>query len=71
MTETSESTESEISVKNDHFVGSNGDSVGMVLPPVGPIPSEQAIRLAAWLVICAGDYDAKRFAEVFRAVSST
>lgn len=60
-----------INTSNDHFVGILGDNVTMLMPPMGPIPKEQAIRLAAWLVVCAGDYDGTRFAEVLEAVCNT
>jgi hypothetical protein len=60
-----------IETMNDHLVGSNGAGVVVTLPPMGPMSNEEALRLAAWLVICAQDYDAKRFGEIFEAVRST
>lgn len=60
-----------VNTMNDHLVGATGGGVTITLPPIAPMPSEEAIRLAAWLVVCAGDHDAKRFGEVFKAVCNT
>lgn len=60
-----------IDTMNDHMVGVTGGGVVIMLPPITAMPKEEAIRLAAWLVVLAGDYDAKRFGEIFEAVCNT
>lgn len=59
---------------NDHLVGVQGDKVTMVLPPTEPMPVDEALRLAAWIVCVAEvhtpDADEK-FAAVLAAVRST
>ena len=61
-----------IETVNDHLVAMNGTGgVAIMMPPMGYMSKEEAIRLAAWLVVCAEDYDAARFGKVFEAVCNT
>lgn len=54
---------------NDHFVGMRGDHMVIVaLPPLTPMPVDEALRLAAWLVAIVGD-DAQ-FEAILAAVRS-
>ena len=59
-----------IDLGNNHLVGSNGQSVTVALPPRLPMTPDEAITLAAWLVLCALDTDASRFRQIFEAVCS-
>lgn len=61
----------QVGTANDHLVGSRGDGLVVVtLPPLGPMGCDEALRLAAWLIVCA-DPEGSRFAEIYRAVMST
>lgn len=54
---------------NDHLVGIRGDNVVMVLPPIAPMPRDEALRMAAWIVAIVDDDD--RFAAILAAVRLT
>ena len=43
----------ELDTGNHHLVTSHQGKVIMMLPPRGPLDPEQAIMLAAWLVVSA------------------
>ena len=58
-----------IETVNDHLVGIQGGNVVMVLPPTAPMPHEEALRMAAWIVAIADDDD--RFGAILAAVRST
>lgn len=60
-----------IDTTNDCFVGVTAGGVAILNQPLGAMSKETAIRLAAWLVVLAGDYDGERFREVFEAVCNT
>lgn len=60
-----------IDTRNDHLVGRNAAGVTITLPPARAMPDEEAIRLAAWLVMMAGDFDAQRFDLIFKAVRNS
>lgn len=65
------SVNDQIETMNDHLVGSRGDGmVTMMLMPVLPMTRDEALRLAAWLIVCA-DPEGSRFSEIYRAVMST
>lgn len=56
----------EIQIANDHFVGSTGSKfVQILVPPRGPIPYEQALRMAAWIVLVS---DEERFEQILEAI---
>lgn len=60
----------EIETINDCMVGSVAGRVQISAPPIGPIDSERALRLAAWIVAIA-DPTGERFGKVLKAVLST
>lgn len=60
----------EIETINDCLVGSMAGQVQITAPPIGPIDSERALRLAAWIVAIA-DPSGERFDRVLKAVLST
>jgi len=39
---------------NKHFVGVSNGNVRIMLPPTGDMTPEEALMLAAWLVVMAG-----------------
>ncbi|MGA2165150.1 MAG: hypothetical protein ABSH36_11865 [Solirubrobacteraceae bacterium] len=49
---------------NKFFVGSQGDGLRILNPPRGIISHDDAIELAAWLVLLAGDFDGEKFMAV-------
>lgn len=54
---------------NDFFVGVLGDGIAILNPPRGKITKEQALRLAAYLVLLADDTGAE-FPKVLEAVKN-
>lgn len=59
-----------IEIMNDHLVGSTGRThVVMLRPPILPMPYEEAIRMAAWIVLVTNGEE--RFAEISKAIRST
>jgi argininosuccinate lyase len=60
----------EIETINDHLVSTNGDTITILMPPMGPITKEQALRLAAWLAAMA-DPMGDRFEAVRAAIANT
>lgn len=54
---------------NKFGVGAQAGGVRILMPPKGPISKEDAIELAAWLVITSGDYDGERFKKVLDAAT--
>ena len=60
----------EIETMNDCMVCVSGHGVGIMLPPVGPMAKDRALRLAAWLVALAEENDGE-FAAVLEAVRNT
>lgn len=57
-----------IETANDHLIGSTGFThIVVLLPPVGPMPYEEALRMAAWIVAIA-DPDDERFPKILKAV---
>lgn len=63
----------EIDTTNDHLIGSRaGTHVVMLAPPVVPMPYEEALRMAAWIVMIADpSEDHARFTEILNAIKST
>lgn len=61
---------SEIETVNDCIVCVSAHGVGMLNPPIGPMPKDKALRLAAYIVALAeetpGEFDA-----VLEAVRNT
>ena len=55
---------------NDHFVGSQGDLILIMAPPVRAMPKDEALRLAAWIVAQA-DPSHKKFLEILEAVEAS
>lgn len=54
---------------NTHLVGSTrGDHTVIARPPLEPIPDDEALALAAWIVIVAGRGECDRFDEIYRAI---
>lgn len=60
----------DIDTTNDHLVGLQGGRVVMLMPPLGPMDTDEALRLAAWIVAIA-DLDGDRFTAVLEAVRKT
>lgn len=70
-------TTEEIVITNDLFVGSQGGRIGWLLQPTEPMPPEDALRFAAWLVLVANgsagtdgwNVDAEeRFSQILEAI---
>lgn len=59
-----------IETLNDHLVGVQGDLITMMIPATGPMTRDKALRLAAWLQLCA-DPGGERFAEIRDACANT
>lgn len=59
----------EIDTANISIVGAMGDTVTVMLPRQRMTKAE-ALNTAAYLVLCAGDYDGEQFKRVFEAVRS-
>lgn len=59
-----------INTVNNFMVGACGDVIKFTKPPLTAeyLTREEAVRLAAWLVVMAGDYDAVAFGEVLNAI---
>lgn len=55
---------------NDCIVSASSRGVTILMPPIGPMPKEQALRLAAWLVAIA-DPIGEEFEKVLEAVRNT
>ena len=62
-----------VETMNRHLVSLHGDRVAIMMPPRGPISRDEALVLAAWLVVCAecGGSTREDFQRVLTAVSST
>ena len=56
---------------NKFAVGGLGDSIVLLMPPQGPITSEDALVLAAYLVALAEPRASHPFADVLAAVRAT
>ena len=54
---------------NDYLVGVRGDRIVFLRPPVGVIPKDEALRIAAWIVALV-DPEHGRFQEVLDAVEA-
>jgi hypothetical protein len=59
-----------IETVNDFMVGTNGDTISVMRQPVG-MDKEQALRLAAWLVMLADSGETERFEAIFEAIKGT
>jgi hypothetical protein len=59
-----------IDTTNDCAVCVSAHGVGMLRPPLGPMPKDKALRLAAWLVALAEEKDGE-FQAVLDAVRNT
>lgn len=59
-----------IETVNDFIVGTNGDTISVMRQPVG-MDKEQALRLAAWLVMLADSGETERFEAIFEAIKGT
>ena len=60
----------EIETVNDHLVGiTSAGMVRIAVLPLSLMPSEEALRMAAWIVTLVGDDE--RFAQILAAVRST
>ena len=59
-----------IETVNDFMVGTNGDAISVMRQPVG-MDKEQALRLAAWLVMLADSGGTERFEAIFEAIKAT
>lgn len=62
----------EIQIANDYMVGVQNGRVGILFPPLTMMEPEHALRLAAWLVVCAepalvGEAET-RFEQILRAI---
>ena len=60
---------SDINTMNDHLVGVQGGRIVIVMPPLGPMDRDEALRLAAWIVALADDENT--FGDVLEAVQNT
>ncbi len=65
-----------INTANDHLITTSARGVLVQVPIAGPITDDEAVRAAAWLLICARRHDAQdfargRFLEVIDAVLNT
>ncbi len=64
--------QNEIETNNDFLVGAQGSNVCLLMPVLGPIPLEKALRLAAWIVAVGEGLrigtDCPRFEEILVAV---
>lgn len=63
-----------VDTTNDHLVGVMNDKVTMIMPPTNRMDVDEALRLAAWLVMCSVGADPKaedRFATILEAVKNT
>jgi hypothetical protein len=64
------STMPKIETVNDFMVGTNGAGISVMRHPQG-MDKEQALRLAAWLVMLADNGQTERFAAIFDAIKGT
>lgn len=64
------STMPKIETVNDFMAGTNGDTISVMRQPVG-MDREQALRLAAWLVMLADSGETERFLAIFEAIKGT
>lgn len=58
----------EINTANSFLVHERGEGIALMNPPLIPISKEQALNLAAWLVVIVGDDD--RFEETKAAIEN-
>ena len=63
---------SDVDISNQHLVGWRGDGLTIVIPPIPsvPIPADEALVFAAWIV-CLADPLGDRFAAIMKRVQST
>jgi hypothetical protein len=59
-----------VDIMNKYFVGSNGTTISILMPPLTPLTKDDALVFAAWLVACA-DPMGDRFEKVMHKVLST
>lgn len=59
-----------IDVTNDNLVGKRGDGTIVFLKPAMPMPVDEALRMAAWIVALADPLD-EQFPAVLEAVRGT
>lgn len=60
----------DIETVNDCLVGVCGGGVVIILPQIGPMPKDKALRLAAWLVALAEETPGE-FEMILNAVRCT
>ena len=60
---------SDIDTINDHLVGVQGSKIVILMPPRGPMPIDEALRMAAYIVSCASADEL--FAQILEAVRNT
>lgn len=60
----------DVDVINRHLVGTNGVTITVMMPPLVPMPKDDALTFAAWLVACA-DPMGDRFEKIMHKVLST
>jgi hypothetical protein len=56
---------------NKYLVAANGKGIVIMNPPRGPIPADDALTLAAWIVAMAEHMASLEFNDVRRAVENT
>lgn len=61
----------EVDTTNNRMVSRCDSYIVMMLPPRGPIPFEEALRMAAWIVVIADETGGERFAEILAAIKNT
>lgn len=62
-----ESIES-IETNNDHLVAAQGSRVSILAPPVMSMERDEALRMAAWLILCADQGRRERFEQIYEAI---
>ena len=57
-------------ISNKHMVVARLDGIYVLNPPSGPMSKDDAIALAAWLVVVAGDRGGEKFKEALIRVTA-
>ena len=60
---------SDVDISNQHLVGWRGDGLTIVIPPIPsvPIPADEALVFAAWIVCLAQSHQPGRCLDALRA----
>lgn len=61
----------EIETLNQWMVASQGKNVRIMMPPLGVLSADEAMRLAAWLVTMAEMDATHKFEDVLKAIQNT